>query len=574
MVKLKKKAYIMNYLKTIFRPSFIRPSLLTLLLINPLFATQYEDAEDKKTSGWVVYDNTPSGATITNIMDNQKNSRVIQLKGKGRLNSYALGAKSGNRAWNDTDAKTLQWSMNVEGKYKLYIYIDTTDGLRYLYYSYHDKDKGLISHKYVHHGLGRDSKDGEWHTYTRDLEKDLKKYEPNNSIVAVNGFRFQGDAKIDDISLLSDNDNADDNNNQHDNDNDNADDNNNQHDNDNDNADDNNNQHDNDNDNADDNNNQHDGSQLIVPKDYKTLRDAVAHAKDGDTIILNPGTYYISDIIKVKQKNLTVASKYYTTGDKSYVDRTVIKGVGYKNSKRFLEAESKDLRFIGISGENFGKFIVFQYGNKNLVDHCKLTNIDGDAVSFDATSGGKVLHTFIDLAGDDAIDVDSKVQGEFEFAYNTILHSHDDGIEIHLWKDKRHKIVNTMHYNIHDNVINFSHKDAIQLIDYKDTTNRTFNISNNTFSHNGHVAIGAILKKTNHSLPSTNFSGTDMKEKVEIFNNLFDGNRYHILGGSNMKVKGNTFKNASKVAIKRVKGKSVIKNNVFLNNKVNRLDSN
>jgi len=554
-VKLKKKVYIMNYLKTLFTPSFLTPSFLALLLANPLCATQYEDAEDKKTSGWVVYDNSPSGATITNIMDNEKNSRVIQFKGEGRLNSYALGAKSGDRAWNNTNEKTLQWSMNVDGKYKLYIYVDTTDGLRYIYYSYHNKNKGLISNKYVHHGLGRGSKNGEWHTYTRDLEKDLKKYEPNNSIVAVNGFRFQGDAKIDNISLLSDNDDAD-NKNYHNN----ADD-----------VDDKNHH-----DNADDadNKEQHDGNQLIVPEDYKTLKDAVAHAKDGDTIILNPGTYYMSKIIKVKQKNLTVASKYYTTGDKSYIDRTVIKGVGDKNSKRFLEAESKNLKLIGVSGENFGKFIVFHDGNKNLVDHCKLTNIDGDAVSFDSTSGGKVLHTFIDLSGDDAIDVDSKVKGKFEFAYNTLLNSHDDGIEIHLWKDKDNEIKNTMHFNIHDNVIKYSHKDAIQLIDYKDTTNRTFNISNNTFSHNGHVAIGAIFEKTNHSLDETNFSGTDMKEQVKIFNNLFDGNKYHILGGSNMKVKGNTFKNASKVAIKRVKGKSVIKNNKFLNNKIDRLDSN
>ena len=550
----------MNYLKNLFTPS-----LLTLLLMNPLSAIEYEDAEDKKTSGWVVYDNSPSNATITNIFDNKRKSRVIKLSGEGRLNSYVLGAKSGDRAWNNTNDTILHWSMNVASKYKLYIYVDTIDGLRYLYYSYHDYNKGLFSTKYVHHGFGAGSKDGEWHSYTRDLEKDLKKYEPNNSIVAVNGFRFQGDATIDDIKLLSNHDADDDGDKKHHD----ADDGDKKHHD----ADDGDKKH-HDADDGDKNPPHDNGDDLIVPAEYKTLEDAVANAKDGDTIVLDPGTYRIADTIKVKQKNLTIASKYHTTGDKSYIDKTIIKGTGNKNSQRFLEAESKNLKLIGISGENFGKFIVFKYGNENLVDHCKLINIDGDAVSFDETSGGKVLHTLIDFSGDDAIDVDSKIQGKFEFAYNTLLHSHDDGIEIHLWKDKRNKIVNTMHFNIHDNVIKFSHKDAIQLIDFSDNTNRTFDISNNTFSHNGHVALGAIFEKTNHSLAETNFSGTDMKESVKVFNNIFDDNRYHILGGSNMEVEGNTFKNASKVAIKRVKGESIIKKNTFSNNKVNRLDSN
>jgi len=484
----------------------------------------YEDAEDGSTKGWIVYDNNPAGATISNIRDEDKNSNVIKLKGEGRSNDYLFGEKTSN---DKSDAHTLSWSMKIKEKYKITVYTSTEKGRRMFVFTHSNGSRGLYGDKYIHTGLKTKSMDNSWQEFSFDLDEKLKEYEADNKLLKISGFKVQGSGLFDDIKVIGNNNPPP----------------------------------------------QH-IDHLAVPNDYRTLVDAVAHAEDGDTIILDPGTYYISETITVKQKNLTVASKYHTTGNTSYIERTIIKGTGDKNSKRFLEAESSNLKLIGITGTNFGKFIVFNYGNGNLVDHCKMIDINGDAVSFDSTAGGKVLHSFIDLSGDDAIDVDSKVQGEFEFAYNTLLHSHDDGIEIHLWKDRRNNIVKTMHFNIHDNVINFSHKDGIQLIDFEDTTNRTFNISNNTFSNNGHVAVGAIFEKTNHSLAETNFSGTSMKESVKILNNIFDSNRYHLLGGDNMEVKGNTFKNASKVAIKRVKGSSVIENNTFSNNAVDRIDSN
>jgi hypothetical protein len=778
----------MNHLKYLSTPA-----IFAIFILNPLLATLYEDAEDQATTGWEIYDNSPAGATITNIMDNQKNSRVIELKGAGRSNSYTLGARAGESAWNNSSEKTLHWSMNINEKYKLYISLDTTKGHRYLYYSHGSSDKGLISTKYIHYGLGAGSMDGNWHDYTRDLEADLKKYEPDNSILSVNGLRLQGSAKIDDIKLtgngvpppppppfpdnggvidskvLTKSDTAEEfeglvdfrssdlelvqdklqtqivglrftnlnipkNTNitkayiqfvvdekstenttlmlhgekvpnantfeskvnnissrvktsssvswspsawniigakgmaqrtsdlkplvqeivnqagwnegnamafiiegngkrvaesyngtgilapvlhiEYGNEN-----------------------------NLEDkvapeitlngnavvtvvqNQAYHEqgavatddvdgavtvtttgsvntavlGSYTItyqasdesgnhatkertvkviaepannamihVPADYATLAEAVAQSNDGDTIILDPGTYSVLSVIKVTQNNLTIASKYHTTGDESYIDSTIVEGDDSKNSEMFDSV--KNLKMIGLTARNAGKFVIFNDGYENLVDHCKIKNIHRDGVSFDYTSGGKVTYCTIEYAGDDSIDVDSKVRGDFEFAYNHLLHSHDDGIEIHLWKDKRNNIVNTMHYNIHDNIIEASNKDGIQLIDYFDTTNRVFTISNNTFKNNGHVGVGAIFEKTNHAL--TNFVGTGMAESVKILNNTFDTNMYHILGGDNMEVKGNSFKNASQVAIKRVKGSSVIENNTFSNNAIDRLDSN
>ncbi|MCK4442661.1 MAG: hypothetical protein KAU90_11700, partial [Sulfurovaceae bacterium] len=171
---------------------------------------------------------------------------------------------------------------------------------------------------------------------------------------------------------------------------------------------------------------------------------------------------------------------------------------------------------------------------------------------------------------------------------NSIINTHDDGMEIHLWfyqdKDRINKIID---FNIHDNIIRDSHKDAIQLIDfdmtqakngvnptdaidYPSATNRTFHIYNNTMYNNGQVGVGAIFQSTNHmdrARPaSRHFEGANMREDIEIYDNNFTSNKYHILGGENMNVHNNSFTDASVVALKRVKGDSIIQNNTFTGN--------
>jgi hypothetical protein len=501
---------------------------LSLCLSTFLLATTYEDAEDGSTDGWRVYDNTPAGAIIDNIYDGNSKSRVITLDGDGRSNSYELGAKKGANAWNNSREKIVHWQMKCDEKYKLYIYLSTEKGSRYLYYSHSNKDKGLIRNKYIHHGLGKQSKNGTWQTFSRNLEADLKKYESDNSILSVNGMRVQGSMKLDNIKLKVAHDDPG------------------------------------------------DPTVINVPNDFATLTSAISNAKDGDTIILSPGTYHLSSKIRVAQNNLTIASRYHTTGDENYIDTTVIMGNNDKNQEMFdstmKKRESENLKFIGLTVKNSGKFVIFNYGSENLVDHCKISNIKRDGVSFDEEAGGKVLHTIIRDSGDDAIDVDSRIKGGFEFAHNQLFNSHDDGIEIHSWKDKRSKIKKTMKFDIHDNLIQDSRKDGIQLIDFADNTNRTFNIYNNRFINNGDVGVGAIFELTNHK--KAGYKGTAMAELVELSNNTFDGNSYHIMGGDNMRVEGNHFKNASKIAVKRVKGNSIIVNNTFSNNQKDFEDSN
>ena len=341
---------------------------------------------------------------------------------------------------------------------------------------------------------------------------------------------------------------------------------------------------------------------INVPNDYETIREAISHATDGDLIILEPGIHIENGEITIPQNSLTIASKYYFTGDESYISSTIIKGNNDRNIDMFNgnrdDNGSKNLCFIGLTAKETGKFVTFTYGDNNLVDHCILDHIGRDAVSFDTAATGTVTYCTIDSAGDDAIDVDTKegkTGGGFEFSYNTIFNANDDAIEIHLWSyGDEEKIEETMHFNIHHNTINNSDNDAIQLIDFDKTqqgidpseaidystaTNRTFEIHNNTIENNGQVGIGAIFQSTNHtdsSRPlSRHFEGANMGEAISIHDNIFRNNAYHILGGDNMDVKGNEFIDATAIAIKRVKGDSAIhSDNTFIGNAEDFEDSN
>ncbi len=172
----------------------------------PALATTYEDAEDNATTGWVIYTGT-TDATVMNVADSDKGSRVIELMGNGQNTGYRLGNQHGKGSdnWNNQTEKQLQWSMKYDEDFTILVSLLTVNGNRFLSYTNQSEDiKGVIRGGKVRYGLGENSIDGTWHTFSRDLEADWNAYMPNNPIVAVNGFFIRGSGRVDDI-MLSDN---------------------------------------------------------------------------------------------------------------------------------------------------------------------------------------------------------------------------------------------------------------------------------------------------------------------------------------------------------------------------------
>lgn len=163
-------------------------------------SSNYEDAEDGNIAGWEIYDNDPTGATIANVDDADRGSKVIELIGSATTNGYLLCNADGNY-WNDTKFKVIEWSMKYSETFTVYIAVQTKDGFRYLYYTPTTTDN-LGDGMYIHHGLGTDAMDGTWQTFRRDLEYDLKDAQPDNEIQAILGFLIEGSGRVDDIRTI------------------------------------------------------------------------------------------------------------------------------------------------------------------------------------------------------------------------------------------------------------------------------------------------------------------------------------------------------------------------------------
>ncbi len=175
--------------------------IASLELFSPLEdnGTLYEDAEDGESNRWSIYneENSPSGASISNVYDPTRGSRVIQFEGDGVNNWYQIES-----SWNNQTDKLLKFSLKFDENFLIYVQINTTKGNRMLRYSTKDSGEGMIEgSREISHGLSASANDGKWHTFARNLERDLQRYDRDNELISVNRLFVRGDGMIDDIGL-------------------------------------------------------------------------------------------------------------------------------------------------------------------------------------------------------------------------------------------------------------------------------------------------------------------------------------------------------------------------------------
>ena len=164
---------------------------ISLLLTLNLFATTYEDGEDKKTNRWEKL-NPSSSAIIKNTYDESKSSRVIEFSGEGTKDAYIL-------AINETkNKKLLHWQMKYSEDFVIFISLETKLGKRYLVYT------SARSNGYMKYGLGTRSISGTWQRFSRNLEEDLRYFDNRNSIVKINSFVIRGSGSLDNIKIMKD----------------------------------------------------------------------------------------------------------------------------------------------------------------------------------------------------------------------------------------------------------------------------------------------------------------------------------------------------------------------------------
>ncbi|MCK4359344.1 MAG: right-handed parallel beta-helix repeat-containing protein, partial [Candidatus Cloacimonetes bacterium] len=63
---------------------------------------------------------------------------------------------------------------------------------------------------------------------------------------------------------------------------------------------------------------------INIPDDYSTIQEGINAASNGDTVLVQPGTYI--ENINFNGKNIIVGSLFLTTGDSIYISETIIDG--------------------------------------------------------------------------------------------------------------------------------------------------------------------------------------------------------------------------------------------------------
>ena len=151
--------------------------------------TVYEDAEDGSIHRWFVYSYSTGTASLANEYDAVSSSRVITFYDAGDQVMYALGNGLGvdlfTSTWDNTTQFILQWDMKFDDYFQLYAYLNTTGGLIRLKY---------VSSPWGYFGLGEQSMDGQWHTYTRDLREDLAYLYPELQLISVHYIKINSNS--------------------------------------------------------------------------------------------------------------------------------------------------------------------------------------------------------------------------------------------------------------------------------------------------------------------------------------------------------------------------------------------
>ncbi len=89
---------------------------------------------------------------------------------------------------------------------------------------------------------------------------------------------------------------------------------------------------------------------INVPDDYETIQEGIDASTDGDTVLVQPGTYV--ENINFNGHNVVLGSLFLTTGDTSYISSTIIDGNQSSHVVAFGSGEGSTAIIIGFTIQN------------------------------------------------------------------------------------------------------------------------------------------------------------------------------------------------------------------------------
>jgi len=141
---------------------------------------------------------------------------------------------------------------------------------------------------------------------------------------------------------------------------------------------------------------------IHVPEDFITIQEAINAAFNGDTVLVDTGTYV--ERINFIGKNIVVASKYLTTLDTNYINQTIIDGDSLGSVVTIINGEDSTTMLCGFTVQNGADTVGgggIRIVNSNpTITNChirnNISNYGAGGGIYISSQGGKILHSTIE----------------------------------------------------------------------------------------------------------------------------------------------------------------------------------
>jgi parallel beta-helix repeat protein/predicted outer membrane repeat protein len=89
---------------------------------------------------------------------------------------------------------------------------------------------------------------------------------------------------------------------------------------------------------------------INIPDDYPTIQQGIDNGNEGDTVLVQPGTY--PENLDFHGFNVVLGSWFLITGNSAFVSTTIIDGTQWANVVRFLSGEDSGAQVVGFTIQN------------------------------------------------------------------------------------------------------------------------------------------------------------------------------------------------------------------------------
>jgi hypothetical protein len=117
------------------------------------------------------------------------------------------------------------------------------------------------------------------------------------------------------------------------------------------------------------------GTVINVPSDYPTIQQGIDASVNGDTVLVQPGTYV--ENINFNGHNISLGSLYFTTGDTNYIPQTILDGDSSGSVVTFESGENNNAKIVGFTiqrGSAFEGGGIFCSGSHPVISHNIIQN--------------------------------------------------------------------------------------------------------------------------------------------------------------------------------------------------------